>query len=273
MKCIICDSETGYFFSKTYDEYPFDEFMRNIGTVDYYKCHTCGFVISKTHCDLDGSLWSELNYNFHHYHENPGIDNQVHQPPYPEQAMMLAILGRNGIIDTNSMIDFAGGYGRLSNILAKYYNLKLPIFDPYVQQKESIQYMNKAELRAYKTVVNSAMFEHVLCRRDLDQVNDLVEPGGCLILHTVVCENVPLDPNWFYLRPPVHTAFHTNKSMEILMKQWNYRSSIYAPSAKCWVLLRDSIETVEKNISTINEELQGNWFCCKNGFVDYWKGF
>jgi hypothetical protein len=41
------------------------------------------------------------------------------------------------------------------------------------------------------------MFEHVLRRADLDQVNDLVQEDGCLIIHTVVCENVPKDPGWF----------------------------------------------------------------------------
>ena len=273
MKCMICDSGSSYYFSKTYQEHPFDDFMRDIGKVDYYKCNRCGFVISKTHSELDAAQWNELNDKFHHYHENSGIDKQINQPPYPEQAMMLSLLGRNKIIDTESMIDFAAGYGYLSNILSKYHDLHLPIFDPYIQNSNSMRYIRKVELKTYKTVINSAMFEHVVKRADLDQVNNLVDPDGCLIIHTIVCENVPNDPDWFYLRPSVHTAFHTNKSMEILMKQWNYRSSIYSPKSKCWVLLRDTIERIEGTITTLNEELQSAWFYCKNGFVDYWKGF
>lgn len=273
MKCIICNSDSTYYFSKTYLEHPLDEFMREIGKVDYYKCNRCGFVLSKTHSELDESKWNNLNRLYHHYIENSDNDKKGNQPPYAEQAMMLSLLGRNGIINTDSMLDYAAGYGTLSKILAKYCELELPLFDPYVQADNSNRYIDKPELKTYKTVINSAMFEHVLKREDLDRVNNLVDSGGSLIMHTVVCENVPNDPNWFYLRPPVHTAFHTNKSMEILMGQWGYRSSIYCPQSKCWVLLRDNIENIEKNITTLNQELQSNWFYCKNGFVDYWKGF
>jgi hypothetical protein len=273
MKCIICDSSTEYFFSKEYDEPPFDEIMRDVGIVEYQKCTKCGFVISKTHCELDKTKWEEINLRFHLEHEMQGAEKQINQPPYAEQAMMLALLGKNKIIDLDDALDFAGGYGHLSEILSKYFNLELPIFDPYVQDKDSSRHIPRDALRTYRTVINSAMFEHVRSRFDLDQVNDLVTSDGCLILHTVVCETIPKDPNWFYLQPPVHTAFHTNSSMELLMQQWGYKSSIYSPMAKCWVLLRDDIESVESAISALNIELQRNWFLCKKGFVDYWKGF
>jgi len=247
--------------------------MQDIGKVDYYKCKRCGFVLSKTHSELEENKWSKLNHLFHHYVESSSNEKIVNQPPYAEQAMMLSYLGRNGVISTKSMIDYAAGYGSLSNILAKYHDIKLPIFDTYIQSGNSNRYVDKSELKTYKTVINSAMFEHVLKREDLDQLNNIVDSDGCLIIHTLVCENIPNDPNWFYFRPPVHSAFHTNKSMGILMDQWNYRSSIYSPKSKCWVLLRDSVNTIEKKIMELNQELQCDWFYCKDGFVDYWKGF
>jgi hypothetical protein len=186
---------------------------------------------------------------------------------------MLLLLGGTGIINTDRMLDYAAGYGCLSKLLAKYMDLQLPIYDPYVKDGGSGEYVETSELRTYKTVINSAMFEHVLRREDLDQVDHLVDDDGSLVIHTVVCENIPNDPDWFYFRPPVHTAFHTNKSMEILMNQWNYRSSIYAPKSKCWVLLRQDVDRVEPKVRGLNEELQSEWFHCKQGFVDYWKGF
>jgi hypothetical protein len=247
--------------------------MREIGTVDYYKCNRCGFVLSKTHSELSESKWNNLNRLFHHHIENPDNEKKGNQPPYAEQAIMLCILGRNGIINTDSMVDYAAGYGTLSNILAKYLDLELLIFDPYIHNNNSGRYIQESELKYYKTVINSAMFEHILRMEDLERVNNIVDNDGCLIIHTVVCENVPNDPDWFYLRPPVHTAFHTNKSMGALMDRWGYRSSIYCPQSKCWVLLRRSIEDVEKKVATLNQELQSTWFYCRNGFVDYWKGF
>ena len=133
--------------------------------------------------------------------------------------------------------------------------------------------MHKDQLTKYETVINSAMFEHILKREDLDNVNNLVDKDGCLIVHTVVCENVPCDADWFYLRPPVHTAFHTNKSMSILMNQWGYHSSIYCPKSKSWVMLKKDIKNISNIINSINRELQTDYLYYKKGFVDYWKGF
>lgn len=273
MKCIICNSDSSYYFSKTYSENPFDEFMREIGKVDYYKCKNCGFVLSKTHSELDENKWNSLNHLFHHYIENPDNEKKGKQPPYAEQAMMLCLLGTNGIISTDSMVDYAAGYGSLSNILSKYFDIELPIFDSYVKAGNSNRYIADEELKTYKTVINSAMFEHVLRREDLDCVNNIVEDDGCLIIHTVVCEKVPNDANWFYLRPPIHTAFHTNKSMQVLMDEWDYHSSIYCPQSKCWVLFKNDTEDVKGEIDAVNQELRTNWFFYKKGFVDYWKGF
>jgi hypothetical protein len=273
MDCIICDTPSRYYFSKTYVEKPFDEFMREIGSVDYARCPHCGFVASLTHRGLEHDVWETLNDRFHHFIENLDNEKRGNQAPYAEQAMMLAMLGCNGVISTNDMLDYAGGYGTLSNILAKYHGLDLPIYDPYVQCKGSRRHVHASQLRKYRTVINSAMFEHVREREDLDAVDRLVADDGCLVLHTVICENVPKDPNWFYLRPPVHTAFHTNMSMAILMKQWGYESSVYCPQSKCWVLFKRDGGHLDDAVRATNCELQTDWFVYKKGFVDYWKGF
>lgn len=83
------------------------------------------------------------------------------------------------------------------------------------------------------------MFEHILNRNDLDSVNNFIANNGALIIHKVVVENVPKDPNWFYIYIPAHPAVHTNRSMNILMQQWEYQSSIYSPKSKSWVLLKN----------------------------------
>ena len=144
-------------------------------------------------------------------------------------------------------------------------------YAPYVLSILKEIYVKEQDLISYKVVFNSAMFEPVLCREGLERVNRLVSDDGVLIIHTVVCEAIPKDPNWFYLTPPVHTAFHTNKSMGILMEQWGYKSSIYAPKGKSWFLLRDDISVVNQKVDAINCRLKTNWFLSKKGFLDYWK--
>jgi 2-polyprenyl-3-methyl-5-hydroxy-6-metoxy-1,4-benzoquinol methylase len=147
----------------------------------------------------------------------------------------------------------------------------MPVYDPYVQSKDVAVYVNGSELSSYDVVFNSAMFEHVLCRDDLDDVRKILKPGGALIVHTVVCEEIPKDPNWFYLQPPVHTAFHTNKSMSLLMEQWDFKSSVYCPKGKSWLLFQRDASDIKPNIDEINLRLRSEWFLAKQGFVDYWK--
>lgn len=273
MKCAICDCATEYYFSKTYTEPPFADFMKDIGTVHYHRCTNCHFVFSRTHAELPPAKWEVLNHQFHHHLEDPESKKLNAQPPYAEQALMLVMLAAKGIIDLSVALDYAAGYGTLSTILADYFKVRLPIYDPYIKAASSSCSHVPESGQVYRTVINSAMFEHVLRREDLDQVNQLVAPDGCLVLHTVVCENVPADPDWFYIRIPVHTAFHTNRSMQLLMDQWGYQASLYCPPSKCWVLFKHPPQGIEADLASLNTQLQSPWFLFKKGFVDYWKGF
>lgn len=271
MECIICKSKSELFLTKNFDRTQYDFLMKDIGLVDYYKCENCGFTLSKTHVEMDNNLWMKLNNDFHHYIENNPVT--TNQPPYIDQAIMLMLLQKNRIINLENAIDFAGGYGTLSKLLKKYLNLNISVYDPYVKGSKQIEYVKKEELGKYDVVLNSALFEHLFTREAFDEINNLVSDFGFMIIHTVICENIPKDENWFYMDPPVHCAFHTNTSMSILMQQWNYEASIYCPSAKSWILIKKTNSSIEEKIESVNSELQTKYFIYKKGFVDYWKGF
>lgn len=274
--CIICASNTHYYFSKTYAAYPGAPFENEL-TVDYWRCEHCGFVISRTHQEMGCALWGDVNTSWHHWMENHGAAGTTNQPPYADQALALAILEKNQLFSLDDALDYAAGYGTLSKFLSKYFAKSLKIYDRYVHdEKAGLAYVSDKDIGRYQVVINSAMFEHVLSRHDLDSVNELVNDRGVFMLHTVVCEKIPKDPNWFYLEPIVHTAFHTNQSMSLLMKQWGYAASIYAPQAKSWFLFKDGHERLaelEKIVDELNREMQTKFFHYKPGFLDYWKGF
>lgn len=276
INCIICGSESRYFFTKKYSSYPGSPFPDDY-PVDYHKCVHCGFVISKTHLEMSPKEWSNLNSSWHHNFESNIEGRTNNQPPYAEQALALMLLSKNNIIDDSATLDYAAGYGSLAKILKKYFNKEILLHDKYISEPESsLTYVPSVELGRYKLVINSAMFEHVLTRSDLDAVNKLVSDDGVLMLHTVVCERVPQDPKWFYIEPMVHTAFHTNRSMSLLMEQWGYTESVYSQLAKSWFLFKaktPGIEDLKSNILRINQELQCNFFHHKKGFLDFWKGF
>jgi hypothetical protein len=274
--CLICSSESNYFFSKKYDSYPGSPFPDKY-PIDYFKCPNCGFVLSKTHAEMSADEWSRLNLSWHHHFESSFQDRTNNQPPYAEQAFALMALYKNNLINFDSTLDYAAGYGTLAKVLNKYFNKNISLFDKYVTDSDSdLTYIKPHEISKYKTVINSAMFEHVLRREHLEEVNQLVDDDGVLMLHTVICERVPKDPNWFYMNPMVHTAFHTNKSMELLMGQWGYVASLYSPQAKSWFLFKKDFPKLARLVTAveeINNELQTKYFYYKSGFVDFWKGF
>lgn len=274
--CMICSSATRYFFSKTYSAAAPNPFLAPF-EVSYYKCTDCGFVISRTHQEMANDLWAKLNYEWHHFFERNPTAQISNQPPYADQSLALTMLGKNGLVNLGNALDYAAGYGTMSKVLSKYFNVEISIFDKFVKNShENETYLQEHQLKKYDLVINSAMFEHVIQRESLDEVNNLVSETGVLMMHTVVCETVPNDPNWFYITPMVHTAFHTNRSMEVLMDQWGYEKSVYSPLAKSWFLFKKNhpqIENIHKKISVINNELQAKYFISKDGFVDYWKGF
>jgi hypothetical protein len=276
MNCLICNEKSYYFFNKRFDP-PYDEYL---GTVEYYKCPNCGFVFSKTHAEMDHSIWLEVNSLFHSQIENPNIENSSNQPPYLEQALMIHVLAQNRMISVGNAIDWAGGHGTLVKLLRKYFQITVPVYEKYMQVQSVnsqssgeaiVRYVPQSELTTYETVINSAVFEHVTNRKYLDEINSCVADTGSLILHTVVCENIPQNPDWFYLLP-VHCAFHSNRSMELLMHQWKYTSSVYCPSAKCWVLFKEGNTRISADaIRAINIEFQSNYVYFKQGFMDYWR--
>ena len=274
--CLICSNETKYFFSRTHHTYPGSPFPGDL-EVDYWKCVHCGFVISKTHQEMSAKDWADLNASWHHYGENKGPLIDTNQPPYLEQALVISILKKNNIIKISDTIDYAAGYGTLAKILHKYFDFQINIYDDYViDEKIKNWYIKDINDKQYDFVINSAMFEHVLDRKSLDTVNNLVSNDGALMIHTVICENIPNDQEWFYMKPIVHTAFHTNKSMSILMEQWGYHKSIYCPLAKTWFLFKNNADNeglIENLTEKINDEMQSHYLHYKNGFVDYWKGF
>lgn len=274
--CLICTSPTRYFFSKTYAAGPPSPFTTPL-EVQYFKCSKCGFVLSKTHAAMSDDQWSELNYKWHHYFEQNPQAQISNQPPYVDQSLALTILHRNGLVNLDDALDYAAGYGTMANALNKYFDKNISIFDKFVQSSGTqSSYVEESNLKQHDLVINSAMFEHITRRESLDEVNNLVNKDGVLMMHTVVCETVPNDPNWFYITPMVHTAFHTNNSMNLLMEQWGYAKSIYSPQAKSWFLFKSDhpeIENIHSIVASINNELQTEYFFSKDGFLDYWKGF
>lgn len=221
---------------------------------------------------MDNKQWQILNLSYHEFIEDPVTikAGKRRPPPYFEQAATLNVLARNKLVDMESCLDWGSGYGTLSSAMDKYYDIDINTYDRYMPPKKNGLTAKGLKQKKFNAVFSSAVFEHITDRKYLDEINSYVSDKGSLMFHTVVCENIPKDSEWFYLLP-VHTAFHTNKSMQILMEQWGYKASIYCPLSKMWILLKNQSEKTEKLISAINLEFQFEYLYYKRGFMDYWK--
>lgn len=252
--------------------FSFTKVFSNCGLtdVDYWKCPECGFCTSKTHYDMTDSEWSVLNEEFHDKshgaEDNPYNRNQR----YFSQAMMLFLMLKHDLIEPDNWLDWGSGFGTVSALLERYFDLRLMTYDKYFTPKVNSIGEDMISPRAFNLVVNTGVFEHVRTRDTLDEIESYVGINGCFAIHTLVPEAIPEDPSWMYLLP-VHCAFHTNRSMGILMDTWGYNSSVYNVDAKMWVLFRNNPDQVEERVARLNLELGWQYLHFDHGFVDYWK--
>jgi hypothetical protein len=244
--------------------------VHRLGNVDYWQCSECGFCASKTHFEMSDDAWESLNKAFHdetHYtSDNPYNRNQR----YFNQAQMLYLMRRGAMVAPDAWLDWGGGVGAVSKLLDDQYGVRLDTYDKYFTPLSHPIDAARLRARSFDLVLNTAVFEHVRNRDTLDEIESYVSQNGCLAIHTLVPETVPKDPDWMYLLP-VHCAFHTNRSMQVLMDSWGYTCSVYNEHSKLWVLFRSEPEQVRAKSERMNRQLGWNYLHFKNGFMDYWK--
>lgn len=264
MKCIICNSGMAFYFSKDFKVF-------NLGKVDYWKCSFCGFTISKTHADMTVGEWETLNYEYHKSYQgkdfNPDDERWVAR--LQSQATVLSDAVHLGILKGKGQwLDYACGDGKLTDLLDKE-DIALQKYDKYLSQKDDYLEESKLTPKGFDFVITTSVFEHFTLREQFDSVEKLVSSKGVLGLHTLVSETTPNDASWFYLLP-VHCAFHTNKSMSLLFKQWGYVASIYNVEARLWLWFKQKGQ-IEELVAGANRRRTKPFYIYKDGFVDYWK--
>lgn len=263
MNCLICGARTEFHFAKTFDCYA-------LGTVDYRRCTHCGFVLSQTHAELSPEEWSRLNVEYHAADQgsetNP--DDLKWLARLGKQTAMLERAARIGLLDAGGRwLDYACGDGKLSDLLHDR-GLTLLKYDRYMPAKAD--YLDDSDLAAgrFDLVLTTSVFEHLTRREHFDAIERLIAPQGVMGLHTLVREEIPPDPTWFYLLP-VHCAFHTNRSMQLLFRQWGYACSVYDLESTLWLWFKEDAATIRQRLDRAGDE--GRAFIFKEDFVDYWK--
>jgi hypothetical protein len=262
MNCIICSGAMRYYFTKVFAVYDLEE-------VDYWRCERCGFAASRTHFEMSEEEWQRLNLAFHGDNnareDNPHNRNQR----YFNQALMIHLMNREGMLPQGRWLDWGSGPGALSVQLRRLFSLELHNYDSYIEPCVNPVPADRLVQKSYDLVVNTAVFEHVRSRHTLDEIESYVAPAGRLAVHTLVRGEIPADADWMYLLP-VHCAFHTNRSMQLLMEQWGYTCSVYNEHSKMWVMFRQDPDQVRRKAQDLNSGLGWEYLHFKQGFMDYW---
>ncbi|SEH08548.1 methyltransferase domain-containing protein [Candidatus Venteria ishoeyi] len=266
MECLICNQKMYYFFSKNFNQY-------GLGEVDYWKCNHCGFCLSKTHLELCSEDWEKLNYQYHSDYQ--GTNFCPDDPKWLERLnaqveVMSDLKSLNILPSNNNWLDYACGDGKLSDLLKTKFNITLKKYDKYLSGIGEYLTHNELTPKKYDFLITTSVFEHFLDRSSYNDVESLLSDTGILGLHTLVCEKIPNDPAWFYLLP-VHTAFFTNKSMQILFEDWGFKSSLYNIESRLWFWFKRTPESIQDIINIANQRDNKPHYIYEEKFVDYWK--
>ena len=265
MKCVICNGVMFYSFSKIFN-------ALGLTKVDYWRCEDCGFSMSKTHADMTASEWASLNHEYHSTFHGKEFcpDDPRWIMRLQTQAKVLDDSATIGLLNGGGQwLDYACGDGKLS-VLLENEGRKLLNYDRYMPSREG--YLNDDQISGsqFDFVITTSVFEHFTRKNTSTQSRHWLPRIGVLGLHTLVCETVPRDASWFYLLP-VHCAFHTNKSMSLLFRQWGYASSVYNVDARLWLWFKEPLRIYRAEFTMRIVEPNGPTYILKDGFMDYWK--
>ena len=243
-----------------------------LNRVSYVRCGNCGFVQAQTLLDLPIPAWERLNEDFHRSYRLGGYLND--DPRWNEriqkQAEVIArVAAENLLPQTRPWLDFACGDGALADQLARG-GLPTRKYDPYMQRNNDQALQVKDLTKAgFDVIINTSFIEHLRDLRELDTMLDLLASTGVLCLHTLVRENIPMDPSWFYFLP-VHVSFFTNQAIRILFNRWNFSVSIYHVEARLWFFFKQANPVLESAARALSLRT-GEHYLYTTGFLDYWK--
>ena len=244
----------------------------------FIKCERCGLVIDKTSYDMSPQERADINdktviQDYQHIQQSEAHlrrDNRIHR-----QALFMYQVLRTGLIpDDGRIVD----YGCATGELAKYVSLlkesnheKIPnilLYDRFYHVCGG-GYITDEEVtpNSFDAVISCAVFEHLHGKEDIDPILNLLNEHGILFLHTLVCEEVPKDPDWYYLMTG-HITMWTNAAMTHLYDSRGYVGCAYNVDARMWMFSKDKAQYL--NFQSKKDSVEGTTIFSEH-FIDYWK--
>ncbi len=149
-------------------------------------------------------------------------------PPYTEWFQ------RTGISYENSILDIGSGTGYLLKNLYDIGFNNLSGLDPYNEQ--DIKYKSTVKIikgdldiieKTFDFIMLNHSFEHMINPlENLKKINSFLNPNGYVLIRIPVANSLAwrnYNVNWYQLDAPRHLFIHTEKSMQIIAKEANFK--------------------------------------------------
>lgn len=277
MKCFVCNSNMKEYFHKKM-------MLREGEDHEFVCCEKCGLVIDRTAYELDPAKRIDDICSIHSSYQ--GMDENPYDPAWigriEKQATLFAELFIEDIFCTDmKVVDYGCGDGKLS----KYFDMKYaklsedkePVkdapqilkYDKYMKPEGDMSYLDDDHMipGKFDVVVSCSMMEHFFGKKEVDEIFNLVSETGTFCMHTLICEEVPQDPDWFYLIVD-HVTIWTNRAMALLYRQYRFVGCAYNLEARMWFFFRNREQFYK--LKKRKNAIDGTWIF-SDDFVDYWK--
>jgi len=273
MECFICKSDMNNYFVKN-DEY--------IGKDrEFVRCSNCGLVIDKTIYQMTADELAKHIIKVHS--EYQGTDEFEYDSRWltrlNTQATVIAQMFKENVFGNDMRIaDWGCGDGKLSEYFSrKWQEIKnaqknspqILKYDKYMRPEGDDTYLSDNEMidGTFDAIITCSVFEHLIGKDDVDNILKLLNDTGVFCLHTLICEEVPHDPNWFYLAPD-HVTIWTNNAMKYLFEEYGFVGCAYNAEAQMWFLFKSKAQF--NMLREKKAKIRGTW-AISDDFVDYWK--
>ncbi len=247
----------------------------------FERCPDCGLVIDRTLYEMTTEEWEDVNYKCHSSYQ--GTDEDPADPKWISrlntQAAVLA-----GLFDCDvyslgmKTVDYGCGDGKLSKYTDDAYEARagkrlshklIGKYDRYMAVEDEGYYTDDDMVpNSFDVVISCSVIEHLIGSDEINRFFSLANDKGTICLHTIICEEVPRDPEWFYLSTEGHCTFWTNAAMLKIYENYGFVGCAYNLEARMCFFFKD--ENRYTKLKENYDRIVGS-LTLSDSFIDYWK--
>ncbi|WP_455374813.1 class I SAM-dependent methyltransferase [Kaarinaea lacus] len=174
---------------------------------DYIRCQQCALVFVPA-AQFISPEQEKAQYDLHQNHP----DDQG----YRQFLSRLFIPLENKLKSGAHGLDFGSGPGPTLSLMFEEYGYPMNIYDPFYADDARVLQQQYEFITATETV------EHLhQPKRELDQLWDILKPGGHLGIMTKLVINRDTFASWHYKNDPTHVCFFSKQTFLWLAEMWN----------------------------------------------------